>query len=161
VGAYAVTGLLGVELWQRVSTLSAVVRDSSWVSRFRFWKLALTELGVHPFGIGFDTLLRKYGVFEHNTYLVLANGVGPIGLAAFCVLWGWVAYRSIRVMRGGSRDNELLGMVSLAVLVAVLVAGTAENTPFLSEGPWVVWGVATGLGSELPQDSGPERSLKA
>lgn len=155
---YAATGFLNADFWSRAVSLGAVTQESSWISRLRFWRLATDLLIANPFGIGFDTLLARYGVFEHNAFLWLVNGAGPLGLATFCAVWGLVAFRSAVLVKSGSRETALIGAVSLVALTVVLVAGTAENTPFLSEGAWIVWGAAIGVESSSRRHTAEEGS---
>ncbi len=142
---YALASQFGGVLSQRVAMLLFSSDDSALASRVLDWNLNLRLLQASPFGIGFNTLITRYGTFEHNTYLILANGVGPLGLFAFVALWCWIGVRSVGLVRHGTRDEVLLGMISVAALVVVLVAGSAENTPFLFEAPWLLWGCAVGV----------------
>lgn len=147
--ALGASGLLSGEIGQRAATVGSWLGDSSVTVRVQIWELALSLLRAHPLGIGFGTLIAKYGYFEHNAYLVLANGVGPVGLMSFAALWYWLSWRSVRLVRTASAPEALIGLVGVVTMVAVLAGGMAENTPFVFQGIWVVWGAAVGLSFQV------------
>lgn len=141
-----VSGKLNAELQARLGDLTSFRWLDPTVSwRARYYRLALGEWVKHPFGAGFDVLAREHIGFDHNTYTILLNGVGLLGLLAFVVFLVWMAREWVRTVRHPRVASDVLLLCGISSLVAVAVAALAENTFFLSSAPWAVWGCALAL----------------
>lgn len=133
-----------LEVTRTRDTVSPML-DSGVRLRLQLWAATLTQIQRHPEGIGFYAMLRQYGIYEHNTFLVLATGLGVVGALAFVFLWVWLGHRAVLAVRSEEREVRLVALCGLGTLIVALVAGMFENTPFLSEMFWLVWGAAAAL----------------
>jgi hypothetical protein len=114
-------------------------------------------MAQHPLGFGFNSLRDQYiGYYEHNLFLFLLDGLGPLGLGAFLWLWGWTASRCLRVIRFGADTERLIALAGLGSLAALLVSGFSEAWPVWSELSWIVLGSAVALSYRGPHLSQKE-----
>jgi O-antigen ligase len=150
-------GVLGVyqyvrdpEFVTRINSLSLLSEDSAVQDRFGFWQTALNLFTQHPLGIGFNSIqAQTKGYYEHNLFLYMLDGLGPIGLSALFWLWGWIAFRCLRVIRLGTNTERILALASVACMVALFVSGFSEAWPFFSEVSWIFWGSVVGLSNQF------------
>ena len=151
--AYAWLLSLGTSQVARVANILHPMQDANFQWRLYYWRRTLEQAKAHPEGIGFYTMLNRYGVYEHNAFLIIATGLGILGVLAMALLWIWVGKRCTRAVVSADREARLVGLCGIGTLVVALVSGMADNTPFRSEMFWLVWGAAAAVSFRYKQRS--------
>jgi O-antigen ligase len=143
-------------------------QDLATLMRLGEYKDALALISRHPWlGVGFvGTPEGSLYIGVSNVYLLIAEEMGLIGLAAFLLIIGlffrkvWLAWPQVRQQTG--LEAILLGLT--ASIVGILVGGLVDHYFFNLSFPhsvavfWLYLGlamVAVRLGTESAPDSGP------
>lgn len=134
------------ELAARLFELANLRGAESTVFRLFLWRSSIGTWLSNPLtGAGFGATASAIGYYEHNAYLALLNGVGPIGLLAYLSFWIWAGYRCWLLSASDDHMLALFGLAGLGSLVATLITAMAEFMPFYHEASWFILGIALAL----------------
>jgi putative inorganic carbon (HCO3(-)) transporter len=132
---------------KRVSTLSNVTQDGSFLGRLNLFRIALSESITEPFGLGLGSFGQGYRVAEQNSELGFGDSTGyvetlrtfgwlgtPIVVGVFTLLW----MASQNVVRVG--DKDLSVFVFRSWFISGLLAAFSGNWAFCATFFWVLGG---------------------
>ena len=135
--------------------------DTTFNDRLKFWNVALEMLSNKPisgYGLGsFLTYNQLYGTgikqYAHNMYLQFLAEIGIVGFALMIIIFGYILYLSIKLIRMSMHYKSEPDMVkyayfSIFVQVGFLVYGLT-GYPFYNLQQGVLYAICAGLSLSL------------
>jgi O-antigen ligase len=117
------------------------------------WQFVLDEIGKNPlFGYGKESMIRT-GLSKllmtryhenfphpHNMYLQWTLDNGLLGLIPVLIFYFTILKYSLRLFKDReNQENELIGAITLSLVIALFVAGFGSQTFYPREGAVAMW----------------------
>lgn len=141
------------------ASLSAI--SEGLASRIDLWRLSAQMFADTPFGSGYGTLVDITGSWEHNIFVLIANGGGVIGLIGLVVFLASYASACLRALKTAHVSTRWVSVAALGGLLTFVLNGMTTEVLYPGYAEPALLALALGLAATKFQSHGSRHGPQA